>query len=46
MNEITVNLQQNKGAQKSKGREIIGCAKIIGAKIKGARILMGIRYIK
>ena len=33
----TANLQQNKGAQKFKGREIWGCAKIRGAEIKGAR---------
>ena len=32
-----------KGAPKLKGREIWGCAKISGAKFKGARILMGIR---
>ena len=48
MNEKTANLQQNQGARKLKGREILRCAKIRGAKIKdarfkGAQILMEIR---
>ena len=50
MNEKTANLQQNQGARKLKGREILRCVKIRGAKIegrkfKGALILMGIRNI-
>ena len=48
MNEKTENLQYNKGAQKLKGCEIWGWAKIRGPKIKGQKfivvqILTGIR---
>ena len=34
MNEETVNLQLNKGAQKLKGREILGCAENKGKQLK------------
>ena len=51
MNEKNGKFKVKQGCAKLKGREIKGCAKIRGAKIKGAkfkgaRILMGIRYVR